>query len=283
MSKTISLRSLLGSTNLPRNEAHILMAHVLDKHYKLARSAIISRDEIELSEPALKEWQSLESRRLQGEPVAYLIGKKGFHKIELQVAPGVLIPRPETELLVDIALQEIQRIEHTVRTPKVLDLGTGSGAIALAIAHEATCAQVTATDQSDEALLMAKLNAKSLGIEARVEFIKGNWYQALSEGDIFDLIISNPPYIANQDSHLFQGDLRFEPIDALTDHNNGLSCFQKIIQFAPNHLSTNGLIAVEHGHDQSNAVCELMNKAGLRDIQTHLDLSGHYRVVSARK
>jgi release factor glutamine methyltransferase len=283
MSKTVSLRSLLGSTNLPRNEAHILLAHVLDKHYKLPRSTIISRDEMELNEQAFEEWQSLESRRLNGEPVAYLTGKKGFHNIELQVEPGVLIPRPETELLVDIALQEIKRIEHIVTTPKILDLGTGSGAIALAIAHEVAHAQVMATDQSDTALSIARLNAKSLGIEHRVEFIQSNWYQALREGDIFDLIVSNPPYIANQDSHLFQGDLRFEPIDALTDHGSGLSCLEEIIQSAPNYLNTNGLIAVEHGYDQSNAVVELMNKAGLRDIQTHQDLSGHYRVVSARK
>jgi release factor glutamine methyltransferase len=283
MSKTVSLRSLLGSTNLPRNEAHILLAHVLDKHYKLARSTIISRDEMELNAPALEEWQSLESRRLQGEPVAYLIGKKGFHNIELQVAPGVLIPRPETELLVDIALQEIKRIKQTTTKPKILDLGTGSGAIALAIAHEVAHAQIIATDQSDKALSVARLNAKSLGLQARVEFIQSNWYRAVKEGDIFDIIVSNPPYIANQDSHLFQGDLRFEPIDALTDHASGLSCLEEIIQFAPNYLNTNGLIAVEHGYDQSNAVVALMNRARLRDIQTHMDLSGHYRVVSARK
>ena len=134
MSKSYSLRTLLSGTSLPRNEAHVLMAHVLDKHYQLARTSIISRDEMELNAPALEEWQTLESRRLHGEPVAYLIGKKGFHNIELQVAPGVLIPRPETELLVDIALQEIKRIVDSAIASKILDLGTGSGAIALAIA-----------------------------------------------------------------------------------------------------------------------------------------------------
>ena len=144
----MSLRSLLGSTSLPRNEAHILMAHVLDKHYQLPRSTLISRDEMVLNAPALEEWRSLESRRLSGEPVAYLIGKRGFHNIELQVAPGVLIPRPETELLVDIALQEIKRIENSTTRPKILDLGTGSGAIALAIANEAPNAQIIATIQS---------------------------------------------------------------------------------------------------------------------------------------
>ena len=283
MSKSYSLRTLLSGTSLPRNEAHVLMAHVLDKHYQLARTTIISRDEMELNKPALEEWQTLESRRLNGEPVAYLVGKKGFHNIELQVAPGVLIPRPETELLVDIALQEIKRIEDSVNTPKILDLGTGSGAIALAIANEVPNSQVIATDQSAEALAIAKLNAKSLKLESRVQFAQGSWYQALIENDIFDIILSNPPYIRAQDPHLVEGDLRFEPADALTDHSTGLSCLEVIILGAKDHLKPMGLLAVEHGYDQSDAVVKLMKTAGLSDIQTHQDLSGHYRVVSARK
>ena len=283
MSKSYSLRTLLSGTSLPRNEAHVLMAHVLNKHYQLARTTIISRDEMELNKPALEEWQTLESRRLHGEPVAYLIGKKGFHNIELQVAPGVLIPRPETELLVDIALQEIKRIEDSVNTPKILDLGTGSGAIALVIANEVPNAQVIATDQSAEALAIAKLNAKSLKLESRVQFAQGSWYQALSENDIFDIILSNPPYIRAQDPHLVEGDLRFEPADALTDHSTGLSCLEAIILEAKDHLKPMGLLAVEHGYDQSDAVVKLMKTAGLSDIQTYQDLSGHYRVASARK
>lgn len=283
MSKALSLRSLLGSTLLPRNEAHILMAYVLDKHYQLPRSTLISRDELELNSPALQEWHSLESRRLNGEPVAYLVGKRGFHSIELQVAPGVLIPRPETELLVDIALQEIKRIENSTPNPKILDLGTGSGAIALAIASETSNALAIATDQSAEALAIAKLNARSLKLESRVEFAQGSWYQALKEDDFFDVIVSNPPYIPAQDPHLTEGDLRFEPIDALTDHSTGLSCLEAIILGAKNHLKPMGLLAVEHGFDQSASVVELMKSAGLSDIQTHQDLSGHYRVASARK
>ena len=283
MIKTLSLRSLLGSTRLPRNEAYILMAHVLDKHYQLPRSTLISRDEMELCEPALEEWNSLESRRLNGEPVAYLIGKRSFHNIELQVAPGVLIPRPETELLVDITLQEVKSIENSIVTPKILDLGTGSGAIALAIANQAPYAQVHATDQSLEALTIAKSNAKSLGLENRVEFAQGSWYQALKENEIFDIIVSNPPYIPAQDPHLIVGDLRFEPINALTDHSTGLSCLEVIILGAKNYLKPMGLLAVEHGFDQSAAVLKLMKTVGLSDIQAHQDLSGHHRVVSARK
>jgi len=283
MSQDFSLRSLLGVSPLPPNEARILMANVLDRHYQLPRSALLSRDDMELNAKALEDWKALELKRLKGEPIAYLIGKRGFHNIELQVASGVLIPRPETELLVDIGLREIGRIENGVSTPKLLDLGTGSGAIALAIAHAAPDAIVTATDQSPEALAIAKANAKHLDLESRVQFAQGSWYVALGDNTLFDVILSNPPYIANEDPHLTQGDLRFEPISALTDHANGLTCLEAIIHGASNHLNPMGLIAVEHGFDQSEAVVSLMKDVGLRDIQTHQDLAGHNRAVSARK
>ena len=280
MSANLSLRALLKDSTLASSDAKVLMAYVLEKHYQLPRSALLSRDELELNDIALEDWKKLESKRLQGEPVAYLIGKRGFHKIELYVAPGVLIPRPETELLVEIGLQEIKRLNTLV---SILDLGTGSGAIALAIASDASQAIVTATDQSTEALEIAKTNAKQLEITDRVQFFQGSWYEALETGASFDVILSNPPYIASHDSHLNQGDLRFEPLSALTDHDTGLSCLETIISGAQKHLKPNGLIAVEHGFDQSEAVVSLMKLAGLRDIQTHLDLGGHYRVASARK
>jgi release factor glutamine methyltransferase len=256
------------------------MAYILEKHYQLPRSALLSRDELELNDIALEDWKKLESKRLQGEPIAYLIGKRGFHNIELYVAPGVLIPRPETELLVEIGLQEIMLLNAPAR---ILDLGTGSGAIALAIASDAPQAIVTATDQSIEALEIAKTNAKQLKITDRVQFFQGSWYEALETDASFDVILSNPPYIASQDSHLNQGDLRFEPLSALTDHGTGLGCLEPIISGAQQYLKPNGLIAVEHGFDQSKAVVSLMKLAGLRDIQTHLDLGGHYRVASGRK
>ena len=283
MKLDLSLRSLLRSSPLPASEARLLMAHVLDQHYQLPRSALLSRDDMTLSLEANLAWQELQSKRMAGEPIAYLIGKRGFHNIELFVAPGVLIPRPETELLVEIGLREIQRLETEAISANVLDLGTGSGAIALAIAHEAQSVMITATDQSSEALAIAATNAKHLGLEARVQFAQGSWYEALDDQVLFDVILSNPPYIANQDAHLTQGDLRFEPISALTDHANGLSCLEVIIQGARAHLKPMGLLAVEHGFDQSEAVVRLMKEAGFSDIQTYQDLAGHQRVVSGRK
>ena len=280
MSVNLSLRALLRDSALASTDAKILMAYILEKHYQLPRSALLSRDELELNDIAHEDWKKLEFKRLQGEPIAYLIGKRGFHNIELYVAPGALIPRPETELLVEIGLQEIMLLNAPAR---ILDLGTGSGAIALAIASDAPQAIVTATDQSIEALEIAKANAKQLKIADRVQFFQGSWYAALETGALFDMILSNPPYIASQDSHLNQGDLRFEPLSALTDHGTGLSCLESIISGAQQYLKPNGLIAVEHGFDQSEAVASLMKLADLRDIQTHLDLGGHYRVASGRK
>ncbi len=280
MSTNTSLRSLLSDSALPQNEAKILLAFVIEKHYQLPRSALLSRDEMELSLAALEQWRNLESKRLSGEPIAYLVGKRGFHDIELYVAPGVLIPRPETEILVEIALREIQTLN---RPANILDLGTGSGAIALAIAHSAPQTIVTATDQSLEALAIAKMNADQLGFSDRVQFAQGSWYEALKEAIPFDVILSNPPYIAAGDSHLSEGDLRFEPASALTDGASGLSCLEAIILQVHPYLKPGGLVAVEHGFDQSDAVVNLMKAAQLQEIQVHKDLAGHCRAVSGRK
>ena len=233
-----------------------------------------------LNDEANTEWEVLVSRRIVGEPIAYILGKKGFHNIELLVAPGVLIPRPETELLVDIALSEIIKVN---RQAKVLDLGTGSGAIALAIASETSLARVIATDQSSEALVIAKQNAQLLDLTTQVEFALGSWYEAIDQQTQFDVILSNPPYIADRDPHLIQGDLRFEPPSALTDYASGLSCLEIIISGANKYLKPGGLIAVEHGFDQSGAVLQLMRLVGLEDIQAHIDLAGHCRGASGRK
>ncbi|MEY3224731.1 MAG: hypothetical protein RL565_921 [Pseudomonadota bacterium] len=280
MSVSQSLRELISNCTLPASEARILLAHLLEKHYQLPRSALLSRDDMRLNEQAFEEWENLVSRRVNGKPIAYILGKKGFHNIELLVSPGVLIPRPETELLVEIALAEITKLN---RAAKVLDLGTGSGAIALSIASSTTLASLIATDQSPEALGIAKQNAQSLALSAQIQFEQGSWYEAISQQDQFDVIVSNPPYIASQDPHLGQGDLRFEPESALTDYGSGLSCLQAIISKAGNFLKSGGLIAVEHGYDQSEAVVVLMKDAGLIDVQVHHDLAGHCRAASGRK
>lgn len=280
MSFSQSLRELISNCTLPANEARILLAHLLEKHYQLPRSALLSRDDMSLDEQAFQEWGSLVSRRVNGEPIAYILGKKGFHNIELRVGPGVLIPRPETELLVEIALSEITKIN---KPSKVLDLGTGSGAIALSIASANQLANLIATDRSIEALAIAKHNAQFLALTEQVQFSQGNWYEAVSPQNQFDVIVSNPPYIADQDPHLTQGDLRFEPPSALTDYASGLSCLEIIIAGADKYLKPGGLIVVEHGFDQSEAVLELMKGAGLIDVQAHLDLAGHSRAASGRK
>jgi release factor glutamine methyltransferase len=280
MSSSQSLRLLLSNCVLPANEARILLSHILEKHYQLPRSALLSRDDMTLSEVASIEWESLTSRRINGEPIAYILGKKGFHNIELMVALGVLIPRPETELLVDIALAEIIKLN---RPCTVLDLGTGSGAIALAIASAAPIASIVASDQSMDALAIAKQNTEALQLGAQVQLMQGSWYEALEKKNVFDVIVSNPPYIADQDPHLARGDLRFEPSSALTDFASGLSCLEIIISGVNQFLRPGGLIAVEHGFDQSEAVIQMMKMAGLEDIQAHLDLAGHYRAASGHK
>ena len=288
-----TLRSLLNETSLPKNEARVVLAHLLEIYLQLPKSALLTHDEIELSDAFLQEWQLLEQRRLDGEPIAYLIGKRGFHAIELMVGSGVLIPRPETELLVDLGLHELQRLNHknglneSEHSLTMLDLGTGSGAIALAIAASQPKVRVVATDASQAALDIAEQNAAHLKLSDRVSFCLGNWYAALqslsSPSRQFDLILSNPPYIQADDPHLTKGDLRFEPQGALTDFGSGLTCLTAIIDGALAHLKPGGLLAVEHGFDQSPAVLEQLALAGFQEITPHRDLAGHWRVASGRK
>ena len=289
-----TLRSLLNETGLPKNEARMVLAHLLEIHLQLPKSALLTHDETELSDAFVKDWVLLEQRRLDGEPIAYLIGKRGFHAIELMVGPGVLIPRPETELLVDLGLDELQHIlnkenalDESEHSLTVLDLGTGSGAIALAIASSHPNVSVVATDASQAALDIAQRNASQLQLTDRVSFCLGSWYVALntlgSPSRHFDLILSNPPYIQGGDPHLSKGDLRYEPASALTDFGSGLTCLAAIIDGALAHLKPGGLLAVEHGFDQSPAVLERLALAGFQDIKPHRDLAGHWRVASGRK
>jgi release factor glutamine methyltransferase len=233
----------------------------------------------------LEEWAALEKQRAEGHPVAYLIGKKEFFNIELKVATGVLIPRPETELLVELVIDFVQASGK--KTPRILDLGTGSGAIGLALAKNLSNSQVTCVDVSADALAIAQENARLLDLNS-VKFIQSNWFDELAtalpaEERLFDVIVSNPPYIRHDDIHLSQGDLRFEPSSALTDQHDGLMAYRSIFKEAAAFLNTDGLILVEHGFDQPKEVCKLLQEQNYINIKAHQDLAGIWRAASANR
>ena len=280
-----TIQELLKTSTLDKVDAKALLAHLIDKHLNWPKSALISRDTDELPKALLEAWALLEKQRLEGHPVAYLIGKKEFFSIELKVAPGVLIPRPETELLVELTIDHVRLSGK--QTPKILDLGTGSGAIGLALAKNLPDAQVTCVDVSAEALKIAQENARLLNLNS-VKFIQSNWFDGLSsstpsEDCVFDVIVSNPPYIRHDDIHLSQGDLRFEPASALTDQHDGLMAYRTIFKEASAYLAADGFILVEHGFDQSKAVCQLLQEQNYINIKAHQDLAGIWRVASANR
>lgn len=254
------------------DEAAILLAHALG----VDRSWLIAHGGDLLSNEDSLRFEALIARRAAGEPIAYLIGWRGFHALDLAVSPAVLIPRPETELLVELALARMP----VDRPLAVLDLGTGSGAIALAVASPRPRARVTATDASAAALAVARVNAERLGI-ANVEFIEGSWWAPLA-GCRFDLVLSNPPYIAECDPHLDVGDLRFEPRSALAAGPDGLDDLRIIAAGACEHLAAGGWLLVEHGFDQGAAVRSLFAEASLEPVATHRDLEGRERVTVGR-
>jgi release factor glutamine methyltransferase len=280
-----TIQQLLKASSLDKVDAKVLLAHLIDKHLNWPKSALISRDTDALPKALLDEWVLLEKQRAEGHPVAYLIGKKEFFNIELKVAPGVLIPRPETELLVELTIDHIE--SSGKKTPKILDLGTGSGAIGLALAKNLPNAQVTCVDLSVEALKIAQENAGLLNLSS-VKFLQSNWFDGLtaalpSEDSVFDVIVSNPPYIPAGNHHLSMGDLRFEPASALTDQHDGLMAYRTIFKEAPAHLAADGFILVEHGFDQSKQVCELLQEQNYTNIKAHQDLAGIWRVASANR
>ncbi len=291
MANTIA--ALLENTALNKTDARTLLGHLLNKHLGWPRSALISKDQEPLPNELLFAWKSLETQRASGVPVAYLTGMKGFHGIELKVNKAVLIPRPETELLVDLALEEIKRIHASYpnQTIQILDLGTGSGAIALAIAHECSISKapinlsILGIDQSTAAIEVARENANALGLNHLVEFLLSNWYVAIPDRyqTACDVIVSNPPYIQKDDPHLQNGDLRFEPKAALTDDGDGLSCIREIVNHAHHYLKPSGLIVIEHGYDQATEVAVLLESHAFHDVGTITDLAGHLRVTQARK
>lgn len=268
--------TLQDALGLSFGEAH-LEARVLAGHV-LCRSAaqLIAASSEELSEADEARMKVLIERRRQGEPVAYLVGRQEFYGLPFKVTPAVLIPRPETELLVEQALARIPPGEAVA----VLELGTGSGAVAIAIARERPKAQVVATDLWLAALAVARENAARLGA-TNVRFVHGDWYEGL-EGERFQVIVSNPPYVAAGDTHLQAGDLRFEPHEALVGGPDGLDCLRRIVAGCRDHLATGGWLLLEHGFDQGEACRRLLSQAGLIDGFTVRDLAGLERVSGAR-
>ena len=275
--KTIAAALAAAREKLPGNEARLLLGHVLQQ----PPVWLLTHDDGVLDEAALSAFNGLIARRHAGEPVAYLLGYREFFGRDFVTAPGVLIPRPETELLVAIALKKLGVGDTAAETEtarnalQILDLGTGTGCIAITLALECPPACVTAIDASPAALTIAKENAQRSN--AVVRFLQSDWYAGV-EDETFDLIVSNPPYIAVADTHLTQGDLRFEPPAALASGAVGLDAMRHIIAAAPAHLSAQGQLWLEHGYDQAEAVCALLIAAGFIAIEQHRDLAGIVRV-----
>ena len=261
---------LAKTSDSPRLDAEVLLSHVTG--YSRSQILIHLRDPLAWKEQ--KAFDDLIVRRARREPVAYLTGEKGFWTLLLKVSPAVLVPRPETELLVEWALAHLQKKSDA----RVADLGTGSGAIALALASECPKAQITATDVSSEALAIAQDNARTLQL-TNVEFLTGSWFASL-QNQVFDLIVSNPPYIARGDEHLQA--LQHEPLMALTDGADGLQAIREIVSGASTHLCPAGWLLIEHGYDQGQNVRELFAQNRFTHIETRRDLAGHERTTGGR-
>ena len=263
-------RALLGGE--ARREAALLLRHVLG----VSDSWLVAHADESIDPTHVLAFRDLAARRARGEPIAYLTGTRGFHALALQVTPDVLIPRPETELLVDCALQRIPEDTDCA----VADLGTGSGAIALAIAKARPRTKVVATDVSGAALAVARANATRLALR-NVDFAQGDWCAPLGDAR-FDFIVSNPPYIAAGDPHLREGDLRFEPAAALAAGDDGLDAIRDIVRDARAHLREGGWLMFEHGFDQGPAARELLAAHGYAEVFTERDLEGRERVSGGR-
>jgi release factor glutamine methyltransferase len=256
-----------------RIEAHMLLGEALN----VSRAWMIANAEEALPPELSERFFTLLQRRLGGEPVAYILGRREFYGLEFNVGPGVLIPRPDTETLVEAALQRIPAQSQM----HVLDLGTGSGAIAIAIAVHRPLARVVAVDASPAPLDIARKNAAALGA-ANLLLLHSDWFSAL-EQQRFEIIVSNPPYIAATDPHLTQGDVRFEPSSALASGADGLDDIRRIIETAPEHLEAAGWLLLEHGYDQSGRVAELLKAEGFAEVGHAADLAGIERVTFGRK
>lgn len=262
----------LAIERIDRADAEALLLHALGRD----RAWLFAHGREPVSGPVAEAFAALVERRAAGEPVAYLTGHRGFWTLDLAVTPATLIPRPETELLVELALERID----TTPGRCIADLGTGSGAIALALASERPQARIWATDASPAALAVARANAQTNDL-GRIDFREGPWWAPLA-GERFDLVASNPPYIAADDPHLSQGDLRFEPATALAAGADGLDDIRQIVDGAPAHLQPGGWLLLEHGWDQGEAVAALLAGRGFVGVATVQDLEARDRVTLGR-
>jgi release factor glutamine methyltransferase len=257
---------------IDRVDARVLLGHVLSRD----AAYLITHSDVPLKPEEASAFERLVERRVQGEPVAYLTGSREFFGRRFRVSPAVLIPRPETELVVELALDRLP----AARQVSVLDLGTGSGCIAISVALARPQAAVTAADRSREAIAVAHENARALGA-ANLDFVSSDWYSAVA-GARFDLIVANPPYVAVSDRHLLAGDLRFEPRLALEAGADGLAAIRRVVDGAPRHLAANGWLLTEHGYDQAERVRALMRQYGLEGVFSATDLAGIERVTGGR-
>lgn len=262
---------LINRADNPQQEASLLLAHSINK----SKEFIIAHSNDLLSDALFQLYLNYLSRRVEGEPIAYLQKQKEFWSLPLKVSPGVLIPRPETELIVEIALQLLTNKDH----PTILDLGTGSGCIALALAKEKPHATITACDNSSICIDIAKTNAEILSL-GNVNFITSNWFESVKINN-FDMIISNPPYISNDDKDIQYEVEQYEPESALFSLNQGLEDLFHIIEHTPNYLSSDGMLLVEHGYKQGDDVRTQLKQRGYNDIHTSLDMQQHERVTQA--
>lgn len=266
ITQALALADRLSTSDTARLDTELLLAHVLKKN----RGYLYTWPERVLDDAQHAEFVALIERRAQGEPVAYIMGQQAFWSLDLEVNSSTLIPRPETELLVELALDRIGA------ESRVLDLGTGTGAIALALASELKQADVQGVDQSSDAVALANKNKLNNNI-ANADFYQSNWFDLVT--GYFDLIVSNPPYVESNDPHLAQGDVRFEPESALVSGADGLDDLRKIISDARNYLHDRAWLMVEHGYNQANAVQLLFSQAGFDDVHTVKDLSNNDRVT----
>ncbi|MEO7255135.1 MAG: peptide chain release factor N(5)-glutamine methyltransferase [Casimicrobium sp.] len=268
------LMASLATLQVPRAEVRMLVRHVLER----SSAWLVTHDDEALSHNDQAQITDLAARRDAGEPMAYLLGERDFYGRTFRCSPAALIPRPETEHLVEHVLA----LAETYDLTKILDVGTGTGCIAITLALERPNAHVTALDIAPDALALARKNATVLGAH-NVEFTQSDWFSAVAADTKFDLIVSNPPYIVPGDHHLTEGDLRFEPSIALADALDGLESYRQLATGAMNHLKAGGWLVVEHGYDQGESVPALMREKAFEKVSAYFDLAGHPRVTAARK